>query len=209
MMMSRASFGKTASRLARIVVANSESSLQRGITGSKNVPLSTMSGLNVSQQATRLAAVKIPLRQLSAGSKVTMTPEMKAVEAATNEWKDTVTLNTDDAPKKTAALYAPDSLFWGTVSEEVRSEPEHVRDYFDFFARLPKLRLVAYDPVPPRVHGKFAVHAGAYTFAWQGADGETVQTRARFTFAYRLENDKWVIVEHHSSSMPTAPAGLK
>lgn len=41
-----------------------------------------------------------------------------------------MTLNTDDAPKKTAAIYADDALFWGTVSEEVRNKPQHVYDYF-------------------------------------------------------------------------------
>lgn len=45
-------------------------------------------------------------------------------------WRDTVTLNTEDAPKKTAALYASDALFWGTVSEEVRQTPQQVYEYF-------------------------------------------------------------------------------
>lgn len=49
---------------------------------------------------------------------------------ATENWRDTVTSNTDDAPKKTAALYAPDALFWGTVSEQVRDTPQHVYEYF-------------------------------------------------------------------------------
>ncbi|CAN0580934.1 unnamed protein product, partial [Ectocarpus sp. 12 AP-2014] len=26
----------------------------------------------------------------------------------------------------------------------------------DFFARMPKLSMVAYDPAPPRIHGAFA-----------------------------------------------------
>ena len=55
---------------------------------------------------------------------------MKAVAATTIVWKDTVTLGTEDAPKKTAALYAPDAVLWGTVSEEVRETPEQIYDYF-------------------------------------------------------------------------------
>lgn len=73
---------------------------------------------------------------------------------------------------------------------------------------MPKLSMVAYDPAPPRIHGDFAIHAGAYTFAWE-VDGAMKETRARFTFAYRREGGKWVMIEHHSSAMPTAPAGLK
>ncbi|CAM9215285.1 unnamed protein product [Ectocarpus sp. 8 AP-2014] len=145
--------------------------------------------------------------------KVEISPDQKAVAATTIVWKDTVTLGTDDAPKKTAALYAPDAVLWGTVSEEVRETPEQIYDYFDFFARLPKLRLVEYTPAPVRVYGQFAVEAGTYTFAWQGDDGKTIEKRARFSFTFRRDKpgspQPWTIVEHHSSSMPIAPAELK
>ena len=83
----------------------------------------------------------------------------------------------------------------------------------DFFARLPKLRVVEYTPAPVRVYGQFAVEAGTYTFAWQGDDGKTVEKRARFSFTFRREKpgnpQPWIIVEHHSSSMPNAPKELK
>ncbi|CAN0444928.1 unnamed protein product, partial [Hapterophycus canaliculatus] len=86
-------------------------------------------------------------------------------------WKETVTSGTYDAPKKTAALYAEDGVLWGTVSEEVRDTPEQIYAYFDYFARLPELRVVEYTPVAVRVYGDFAVQADTYTFAFQGADG--------------------------------------
>ncbi|CAN0239127.1 unnamed protein product, partial [Hapterophycus canaliculatus] len=83
----------------------------------------------------------------------------------------------------------------------------------DFFARLPKLRLTEYTPAPVRVYGQFAVQAGTYTFAWQGPDDATVEKRARFSFTFRRDHPEsptpWTIVEHHSSSMPIAPDGLK
>ena len=60
---------------------------------------------------------------------MTITDQLSVLKATEN-WRDTVTSNTDDAPKKTAALYAPDALFWGTVSEQVRTTPQHVREYF-------------------------------------------------------------------------------
>ncbi|CAM9655777.1 unnamed protein product [Scytosiphon promiscuus] len=145
--------------------------------------------------------------------KLVITPDMEAVAETTIVWKDTVTLGTEDAPKKTAGLYAPDAVLWGTVSEEVRETPEQIYDYFDFFARLPKLRLTEYTPAPVRVYGQFAVQAGTYTFAWQGADDATVEKRARFSFTFRRDHPDsptpWTIVEHHSSSMPIAPDGLK
>ncbi|CAM9922032.1 unnamed protein product [Ascophyllum nodosum] len=138
--------------------------------------------------------------------------DRRGVEETAILWKDTVTSGTSDAPDKTAALYAPDSVLWGTVSEEVRDTPEEIFDYFDYFARLPKLRLSEYTPVSLRVYGDFATQAGTYTFAWQGADGGTTEKRARFSFTFRRDPSSptgWTIVEHHSSVMPRSPAQLK
>lgn len=56
--------------------------------------------------------------------------DRKNVELTTVRWKDTVTLGTSDAPKKTAGLYASDGILWGTVSEEVRDTPQEIYDYF-------------------------------------------------------------------------------
>lgn len=41
-----------------------------------------------------------------------------------------MTSGAPDAPGKTAALYAPDGVLWGTVSEEVRDTPDEIYDYF-------------------------------------------------------------------------------
>lgn len=64
-----------------------------------------------------------------------------------------------------------------------------------------------------RVYGDFAVQAGIYTFAWEERDGTPMEKRARFSLTFRREHpgtcQEWTIVEHHSSSMSTAPAGLK
>ncbi len=72
----------------------------------------------------------------------------------------------------------------------------------------PGLRMIEYNPSPPRVYGDLAIHLGDYVFAWDTPDGE-VQVPARFSFVYRKEGDDWTIVEHHSSKMPEAPAALK
>lgn len=57
-------------------------------------------------------------------------------------WTETVTRGTYDAPKRTAELYAPDAILWGTevcgpdddlwgtVSETVRDTPEQIYAYF-------------------------------------------------------------------------------
>ncbi|CAM9190379.1 unnamed protein product, partial [Discosporangium mesarthrocarpum] len=52
------------------------------------------------------------------------------VLATTARWRETVTSQTPNAPKETAALYSPDAILWGTVSEEVRGTPQEILDYF-------------------------------------------------------------------------------
>ena len=88
------------------------------------------------------------------------------------------------------------------------------QDYFDFFASLPGLRVAAYQPYV-RVYGDAtAINDGYYVFAWRGPDGKELQKHARYSFVYRKETDsdgkeKWMIVDHHSSLLPTAPQGIK
>lgn len=74
---------------------------------------------------------------------------------------------------------------------------------------MPKLRMTRLNPGSVRMHGDIAIQAGDYTFMWQAADGSDVEVDARFTFSFRREKDGWMIVEHHSSAMPAAPAALK
>ncbi|CBJ32433.1 similar to Uncharacterized protein conserved in bacteria with a cystatin-like fold [Ectocarpus siliculosus] len=136
--------------------------------------------------------------------------DKKAVSAAAIAWTNAVTSGARDAPRRTAALYAEDGSLWETVSEEVCNTPQQITAYFERFARLPQLRMVEYTPVAARVYGEFAVLAGTYTFAWRGEDGGPVEKRARFSFTFRRDRTRgaprpWLIVEHHSSSMPTAP----
>eukprot|EP00752_Nemacystus_decipiens_P011680 g10366.t2 len=152
--------------------------------------------------------------------------DKEAVSRASLAWIEAVTTETCEAPSRAAALYAPDGVLWGTevhapddpnwgtVTEEVRDTPERIYAFYDYFARLPKLRVVEYTPGAVRVHGDFASLAGNHTLAWRGSDGATVQMKARFSLTFRRDHPErpdnaWMIVEHFSSSMPTAPAEFK
>jgi hypothetical protein len=46
-----------------------------------------------------------------------------------------------DAAATTAAFYAPYAVFFATVSANLRTTPQEVRDYFDFFTALPDLQV--------------------------------------------------------------------
>lgn len=53
-----------------------------------------------------------------------------------------------------------------------------------------------------RVYGDIAINTGYYTFSYM-KEGEAKTLPARYSFVYRKNNGKWLIVDHHSSAMPT------
>lgn len=68
--------------------------------------------------------------------------DKKAVARSSLAWIEAVTMETCDAPKRAAGLYAsdgvlwgtevhaPDDPLWGTVTEEVRDTPERIYAYY-------------------------------------------------------------------------------
>ena len=56
-------------------------------------------------------------------------PGQRSVLEAMDRWIEAVA---GGDPEEVAALYAPDAVFWGTVSPFLRTTPEGVLDYFRF-----------------------------------------------------------------------------
>ena len=99
-------------------------------------------------------------------------------------------------PKKVAALYEDTAILLPTVSNKVRHNHDEIEDYFaQFLAKGPEGNI---DEMNIRIFGEIAISSGIYTFTFK--DGSAVQ--ARFTFVYRWNGVRWMIVEHHSSQMP-------
>ena len=99
-------------------------------------------------------------------------------------------------PKKVAALYASDAILLPTVSNKVRHNHDEIEDYFvHFLAKGPQGEI---DESNVRIFDDLSINSGVYTFTFK--DGAKVQ--ARFTFVYRWNGQRWLIVEHHSSAMP-------
>ena len=125
----------------------------------------------------------------------------EGVKAATQAWADAFNSRVLD---KILAHYSEEAVFWGTVSPTLRDEPSEVRDYFIPIG--PDARVLIGEQ-KPRVFGDIAVNTGFYTFT-DVRDGEKVTFDARFSFVYKRDaNDKWLIVDHHSSSVPLPKAG--
>lgn len=121
-----------------------------------------------------------------------------AVTAATTAWVEA--FNSRD-PKRIVALYAPDAVFWGTTAKTIATTPAAIWDYFKDAGQRPWTR-VAIDAQHPRVYGSIAIVSGSYTFS-DVRDGAATNVRpARFTFVFRRDGDRWLVVEHHSSRVP-------
>ena len=123
------------------------------------------------------------------------------VAAATAKWGETLAQND---PDKVVNLYAADAVLWGTLSPKVRADRAAFRDYFiGAFKVLPGVK-VSFGEQLIRVYGNTAVNTGYYTFSYT-EDGQQKTLPARYSFVFIKDGQNWMIVDHHSSAMPTPP----
>jgi uncharacterized protein (TIGR02246 family) len=127
--------------------------------------------------------------------------QARQVRAATEEWIST--FNTRNAERITA-LYAPDAVLWGTVSKTIRTTRDEILEYFiESATRRPNLRMFLGEQ-HVRLYGDIATNSGYYT-SRNPVDGQEVVIPMRFTFMYRREGERWMIVNHHSSRFAATP----
>jgi len=121
------------------------------------------------------------------------------VAAAAASWA--TALGTDD-PDKVLPFYSEDAVLWGTLSPTVRASRAALNDYFiGAFKVLPGLK-VSFGDQLIRVYGGTAINTGYYTFSYV-KDGETKSLPARYSITYVKNGERWLIVDHHSSAMPS------
>ena len=115
------------------------------------------------------------------------------IAALFEEWN--TALQTGE-PKNVTALYESNAILLPTISNQVRHNHEEIEDYFiHFLAKGPKGVI---NESNIRTFGNVAINSGIYTFTF--SDGDSVQ--ARFTYVYRWNGQRRLIVEHHSSALP-------
>jgi uncharacterized protein (TIGR02246 family) len=146
------------------------------------------------------AALVLSTVLLSFASSALAEPK-EEVAAATLAWGQALG---EDEPEKVLQFYADDAVLWGTLSPTLRSDRAALRDYFvTAFKVLPGLK-VSFGNQLIRVYGNTAVNTGYYTFSY-AKDGETKTFPARYSFTYVKNGERWLIVDHHSSAMPSTP----
>lgn len=122
------------------------------------------------------------------------------IKGTTAAWVEA--FNVRDA-RRIGALYAPDAVFWGTVSPTIRITPDQVLEYFDAsVTRSPKLRIGVHEQ-HVRVYGDTATNSGVYISRNPQPGVGDLLSVSRFTFVYQRREGQWLIVAHHSSRMPT------
>lgn len=103
------------------------------------------------------------------------------------------------------SLYAPDAVLQPTVSNQVRTTPEQITDYFDHFMALKPVGQINYREIR-QLGNNVAMDSGVYTFTLTEANGKIRHVQARYTFVYEQVGGQWKILNHHSSAMPEAQA---
>lgn len=102
-----------------------------------------------------------------------------------------------------SSLYAQEAALMPTLRDKVHKTPEERQEYFEFFLGFPGLHGIVINQYA-RSYGETALNTGVYKFIFQ-KDGKEDTLFARFSFTYKKENDRWLIVDHHSSAFPERP----
>ncbi len=132
--------------------------------------------------------------QSSAPTCAAATPQQ--ISGLFDRWN--ASLRTGD-PDQVLANYASDGVLLPTVSNQPRTTPAEIRDYFVKFLKSGPQGSI--DQRIIKIGCNIAQDVGTYTFKF--ADGKTVH--ARYTYVYEWQDGKWLIAHHHSSAMPEKP----
>jgi uncharacterized protein (TIGR02246 family) len=105
---------------------------------------------------------------------------------------------------KAASLYDTEAVLWGTLAPAIVTSPAGIQQYFErACSSNPKPRVV-FGEQHVRVYGNVAINSGTYTFTvFPG--GQPFQLPARYSFTYRKMGGQWLIIDHHSSALPSPP----
>ena len=111
-------------------------------------------------------------------------------------------------PSDVTNLFCKDGILWGTVSRIIRSGYDSINEYFEYFARIPGLRVVSRKYNITRVTDDVFINNAEVDWT---QDGATTPLEARMAFIYkrsRITGD-WCIFELHSSEMPEVNENVK
>lgn len=107
-------------------------------------------------------------------------------------------------PDTVSALFAPDAVLLPTLSDEERTTPAGIRNYFVHF--LEKAPVGRVDTSSIRLGCNMAARMGNWSVDLTDAKtGAKSTAKARYTFVYRYADGRWWIEHLHSSLLPDMP----
>lgn len=104
-------------------------------------------------------------------------------------------------PDQVAKLFTKDAVLLATVSNQPRTTPAAVRDYFvSFLKNSPQAKI---DTSTVKIDCNRAARLGTWTVTLTNPQsGAKSDVKARYSFIYAYENGAWKIDHLHSSMMP-------
>ena len=97
-------------------------------------------------------------------------------------------------------LYDKDAIMISSFAQNPMTNRGVIASYYKKVISNPDVR-VSIEEEHPRRFDNMAINTGRYTLSYT-QEGEEVSVPARFSFVYQLQNNKWIIVDHHSSAVP-------
>ena len=125
--------------------------------------------------------------------------DILTIKTLTDLWIKEVTQNKN--PESIYKLFCRDGILIGTVSQSERKKRD-IKKYFDYFARLPELRVLSKFYSVTRITDNVYVNNALITWMWKGLKDPVI---ARMTFIYRNR----CLFELHSSKLPDLNKDLK
>ncbi len=123
------------------------------------------------------------------------------VENAYKNWCAAIATAKGD-PSVMVKFYAPNAILVATLSPKILFNTHGgLNDYFTTFTQHPNIHCST-DQLITKVYGNIAINSGLYTFTYDD-NGQTVTVPARFTFVYKKSDESWLIINHHSSKVPS------
>ncbi|MFJ2781865.1 SgcJ/EcaC family oxidoreductase [Kitasatospora sp. NPDC087315] len=104
-------------------------------------------------------------------------------------------------PNRVADLYAPGAVLLPTVAS-IRTTRAGIVDYFTKFLESKPVGKIQ-ERYINILNDTSAIDTGLYQFTLTDKDGSKSTINARYTYVYELRGGHWLIINHHSSKVPT------
>lgn len=121
-----------------------------------------------------------------------------SIEKEYYSWCSAITKDNADGVVK---HYSPNAILLPTLSSEILLQAKNtIKPYFVKLTHKEGIKCIPQRLIS-HTHADIGINSGLYTFEYTDK-GKTIAIPARFTFVYKKINNKWSIIEHHSSVVP-------